>query len=272
MSALPAPLVLPEEVARHVCTGAELARRARGNPGAPGVPDARLLPTGVAPLDRLLGGGLPRGGMVELSAHRCSGRHSIGLSALAALTSAGEPAALVDLGGHLDPRGAAEEGVDLRLLLWIRPRRLREALSAAEIAAATGLPLVVLDLGLTLPRGGPFREEAPWLRLARTAGTHGSALLVLSPFRLGVSASTAVVTASFARPAWVGTRAGEIPLLAGLSSTLTLEKRRGTRPGERAMLTRRTAEFAPFDRPAERPLSRPVHAPEAEPVPLRALA
>ena len=259
---------LPEEVARHICTGADLARRGRNASGGP------PLPTGVPPLDRLLGGGLPRGGMVEVSAYRSSGRHSLGLAALAAVTSTGEPAALVDLGSHLDPRGAAEEGVDLCLLLWIRPRRLREALSAAEIAVATGLPLVVLDLGLTLPRGGPFREEAPWLRLARTAQAHESALLVLSPFRLGISASAAVVTASFARPAWVGTRPGEMPLLAGLSSTLTLEKRRGVRPGERATFTRKVhvlGEPAPgFDssvrgEPASG-LSEPLR------VPLRALA
>ena len=266
---------LPEEVARHLCTGADLARRGRNAMAVP------LLPTGVPPLDRLLGGGLPRGGMVELSAHRSSGRHSLGLAALAAVTSTGEPAALVDLGSHLDPRGAAEEGVDLGLLLWIRPRRLREALSAAEIAVTTGFPLVVLDLGLTLPRGGPFREEAPWLRLARTAQAHESALLVLSPFRLGISASAAVVTASFARPTWIlvnpipgspgpsaaGTRPGEVPLLAGLSSTLTLEKRRGVRPGERTTFARVIRESVPQAR-LDRALARPV--PEIEPLrPLR---
>lgn len=235
LSALLSSSALPDEVVRHLSTGAELARRRKN------APTASLLSTGVAPLDRLLGGGLPRGGMVEISGPRSSGRHSLGLSALAAVTSAGEPAALVDLGGHLDPRGAGDEGVDLYLLLWIRPRRLNEALSAAEIAAGAGLPLVILDLGLTLPRGGPFREEAPWLRLARTAAAHDVALLVLSPSRLGVSASAAVVTASFARPAWTGILPGEalrVPLLAGLSATLTLEKKRGERPGARAAFTR----------------------------------
>src|SRR5262245_29756039 len=65
------------------------------------------LATGVAPLDRLLAGGLPKGEMIELAGRRSSGRFSIGLSALASVTSTGEPATLVDLGEHLDPQAAA---------------------------------------------------------------------------------------------------------------------------------------------------------------------
>src|SRR6185369_3610472 len=71
------------------------------------------LATGVEPLDRLLPGGLPKGKLVELAGRRSSGRFSMGLSALASVTSSGEPAALIDVGEHLDPQGAAGAGVDL---------------------------------------------------------------------------------------------------------------------------------------------------------------
>src|SRR5512144_1557460 len=106
------------------------------------------LAAGVEPLDRLLSGGLPRG-LVELVGRRSSGRFSIGLAALASVTSAGEPAALLDPEENLDPQAAAAAGVDLELLLWVRPRRVKETLAAAEILLAAGFPLVVADLGLS---------------------------------------------------------------------------------------------------------------------------
>ena len=73
------------------------------------------LPTRVPSLDRLLGGGLPRGSLVEICrrASPSCGLFSAALSALAAATQSGEAAALVDPGDHFDPQGAADSGVDL---------------------------------------------------------------------------------------------------------------------------------------------------------------
>src|SRR5207253_10789505 len=55
------------------------------------------LATSLPGLDRLLAGGLPRGGLVELTSARSSGRFSVALAALSAATSGGESAALVDV-------------------------------------------------------------------------------------------------------------------------------------------------------------------------------
>src|SRR5262249_36326384 len=85
------------------------------------------LPTTVDALDRLLSGGLTRGGLVEISGRRSSGRFSIGIATLAAATSCGETAALVDMGSNLDPQSAEEAGVDLTRLLWVRPAKLKDA-------------------------------------------------------------------------------------------------------------------------------------------------
>ena len=90
--------------------GAKLSRASDlPSPSAPRDP----IPTMVPALDRLLCGGLPRGGFVELSGRRSCGRFSIGIAALASATSRGEAAALVDLGGHLDPQAAEAAGVEL---------------------------------------------------------------------------------------------------------------------------------------------------------------
>jgi hypothetical protein len=212
------------------------------------------LATAVAPLDRLLTGGLPKGRLVELAGRRSSGRFSIGLAALASVTSAGEPAALVDLGEHLDPQAAADAGVELELLLWVRPRRVKEALASAEMLLGAGFPLVVADFGV-FPRGARYIPDAAWLRLARAAQAQSSALLLLTPWRMSDIAADAVLTSDSSRPRWQGI--GKTPrLLTTLDSRLTLQKLARITPGLVAPIS---FSLFPEDLPqAENPRSKPV--------------
>lgn len=76
--------------------------------------------TGVAALDDLLQGGLPVGALSELVGPECSGRTSVALSFVSALTRAGKVCAWVDVSNALDPVSAAAAGIDLARLLWIR--------------------------------------------------------------------------------------------------------------------------------------------------------
>ena len=178
-------------------------------------------------LDGLLGGGLPGGALVEVVGRASCGRLALLLAALAAVTGAGEPVALVDLGDGLDPQAAAAAGVDLERLLWLRPCRLDDTLSAAEMLVDTGFPLVALDLGLP-----PVRGRAPlaaWLRLARGAGARRATVLISTPYRLSGCAAEAVVVARRGRGAWSGAR-GTRRLLDGLGLNLVAVKRRGERP------------------------------------------
>jgi hypothetical protein len=120
--------------------------------------------------------------------------------------------------------------VDLELLLWARPRRVREALAAAEMLVAAGFPLVVADLGLSA-RGARYVPDAAWIRLARAVEAQGSSLLLLTPYRMSGIAPEAVLTADASRPLWQG--AGKTPrLLTGLSSRLTLQKQARLTPGQ----------------------------------------
>ena len=216
----PSPL-LPAEVASRLVRAADLPRRGAS------LRAADLLATGVAPFDALLGGGLPRGALVELSG--CAGgRFALVLAALAAATSRGETAALLDLGDHLDPSSAEEAGCDLARLLWVRPRRFREALLAAEFVAAAGFRLVVLDAGLALP-SSRLRDAAPWLRLARAAAPRRVAFLLSSPVPLAGLAAEALVGVS-ARGLF--RTAGSARFLAGASARISLLKVRGGRPAE----------------------------------------
>lgn len=198
------------------------------------------IPTTLPPFDALLGGGLPRGKMVELTGRRGAGRFSIVMSALAAATSMGEAAVLVDLGDHLDPRSSEASGVDLRRVLWIRPHTLKQAVMSTEMIAATGFQLVVLDTG-THPMRGRRVPDAAWVRLGRSAEAHGAAMLISTPYPLTGTASEAVVTAGRTRVKWLGR--GKSPrVFDGVTLDLTLEKHRHRKPGEHASLA---LEFLP---------------------------
>lgn len=184
------------------------------------------LSTALPSLDSVLGGGLPRGVLTELVGRTSCGRFATLMIALQQITAVGELAALVDQGGHLDPQAAADAGIDLDRLLWVRPRRLPDALAAADLLVATGFPLVVIDLGFP-----PVKGRAPlaaWLRLARRTAEHRAVTLVGSPYRLSGCAAGVVVVANNLRGRWSGC-VGERRTLEGLNGRFELVKQRGRR-------------------------------------------
>lgn len=198
-------------------TGAQLLQKLRARDEAP------PLNTRLPAFDALAG--LRRGGMLELVGPPSSGRFAIASAALAAATAGGENAALVDLGDSLDPYSAGAAGVELKRLLWVRPRDFKEAVLSAETVLSAGFPLVVLDCGA---RSQPWRRvpDASWLRLARLTELQRSIFLIVSPRRLTGTAASAVVEVDDARPQWLNGKSE--PLLAGLKLHLKANVRRGS--------------------------------------------
>src|ERR1700730_19247286 len=76
--------------------------------------------SGVTELDALLGGGFPRGSLVELCGPASSGRTSLAFSLLAQATEREEACAFVDVSDSLDPISLAAAGGELPRLRWIR--------------------------------------------------------------------------------------------------------------------------------------------------------
>lgn len=240
---------LPDEVRRTVCRASELnRRRVETLHEAP-------LATSVATFDEVLGGGLPRGALVELVGHGSCGRFSTLIATLQQMTSAGEAAALVDQGSQLDPQAATAAGIDLDRLLWLRPRRLDDSLAATEMLVATGFKLVALDLGLPPVLGRP--PLAAWLRLARSAANHHAVVLVGSPYRLSGCAATAVLTSGRGRGRWSGSIGG-LRLLDGLSAQLELDKNIGARSRQ---TTHAVAVFTTAEAAFRAPLATPKTSP-----------
>jgi hypothetical protein len=87
--------------------------------------------TGIAVVDRALGGGLPRGRIVEIVGARSSGRLSLTLALLTRALHTGEPAAFIDAADALDPR--ALDPTDRERVLWVRPRDALAALKCADL-------------------------------------------------------------------------------------------------------------------------------------------
>ncbi|MGA8808375.1 MAG: hypothetical protein WB973_10900, partial [Thermoanaerobaculia bacterium] len=160
---------LEASIASKLTSGSELVRavaRQRRD---------EILPTTIPPLDALLGGGLARGKMTEIAGRGT--RFSIVIATLAAATSIGEAAALIDAGDSFDPQLAEAAGVDLRRLLWVRPQTMKETVTAAEMTGATSFQLVIIDIGARRPPGRRV-PDATWVRLARVAESHGATILV----------------------------------------------------------------------------------------------
>jgi hypothetical protein len=219
---------LPPETAASVIRAGDL-RRDRGT-----LP----LATGIEMLDRLLSGGFARGNLIEIVGRRSSGRLAVAISAVASATGRGENSAFVDLGDALDPENAAAAGVDLRRLFWVRPRRVRDAVYAAEVVIGAGFPLVVLDLGVP-PLCGRV-PDAAWVRLARAARTQDAALLMTSPYPVSGAAAQVVLRLERGPAGWSG---GPSPrLLADMAARCIVEKKRGERPGRAAAVRFALAE------------------------------
>jgi len=97
--------------------------------------------SGIAQIDALAGG-LPRGCLTEVCGPESSGRTTVMLAAIAAVTRREEICALIDASDAFDPFSAAAAGVNLERFLWVRcgshapssalSRKRRQAFSLEE--------------------------------------------------------------------------------------------------------------------------------------------
>jgi recA bacterial DNA recombination protein len=79
----------------------------------------RRLTCGIAPIDRLIGGGIVRGRISEIIGNPGAGKTSLAAAFAASVTARGEVAAWIDAGGGFDPASIAAAGVDLARMLWV---------------------------------------------------------------------------------------------------------------------------------------------------------
>jgi RecA/RadA recombinase len=194
------------------------------SPAAPGFgsrpDDGRIVPTGFAGLDAILGpGGLPHDAAVAVRGDGTSGKTTLALRLAAEAQAAGSIVAYLDLARSLDPVEAVARGVRLEWLVVLAPATVDEGLAmAGALVQGRAVDLLVVDLpdvtrlppaesaGTGHGRGPSVGDRLQRLgALARRAGTM---LVVLeppglpSPLRRAVDGSTGF-RLELARRSWI---------------------------------------------------------------------
>ncbi|USN96793.1 MAG: recombinase RecA [Candidatus Nomurabacteria bacterium] len=108
--------------------------------------DVELIPSGALSLDIALGGGYPKGRIIEVYGPESSGKTTLTLHAIAEVQRAGGTAAFIDAEHALDPAYAKRLGVDTDNLLVSQPDNGEQALEIAEtLVRSNAVDLVVVD-------------------------------------------------------------------------------------------------------------------------------
>lgn len=104
------------------------------------------IPTGSLSLDIALGGGIPRGRVVEIFGQESSGKTTVCLHVVSEIQKRGGQAAFIDAEHALDPEYARKIGVDVDNLLISQPDNGEQALEIAEtLVRSNAVDIIVID-------------------------------------------------------------------------------------------------------------------------------
>ena len=198
-----------------------------------------LFATGISEVDAVLGGGIPRGSITELSGTASTGKTSFGLSTIASISQSGAACAWVDVSDALSPESAAAAGVELKRLLWLRTSaerkervtdkpwsRLEQALKATDLLLqAGGFAAIVLDMSDVLPQHTARIPLATWYRFRLAAEQARTALIFLTQAPCAGSCAALVLRSE---PTCIQpfSSHGETPLFERQPYTLVRERNR----------------------------------------------
>jgi recombination protein RecA len=108
--------------------------------------DVETIPTGSLSLDLALGGGIPKGRIIEIYGPESSGKTTVCLHAVAEVQKAGGTAAYVDAEHALDPAYAKRLGVNTDTLLISQPDSGEQALEVVEtLVRSNAVDIIVVD-------------------------------------------------------------------------------------------------------------------------------
>ncbi len=213
----------------------------RSTPGL----DDRVIPTGFAALDAILGpGGLPRSASVAIRGDGSSGRTTLVLRLAAEAQAAGSIVAWLDLSRSFDPVEAVARGIRLEWLVVITPETLDEGLAiGGALLAGRSVDLLVLDLpgGRLAATDRPTHIADRLGRLAALARRSETLFVVLEPPAPARGSPGALATAvaeatglrlELARRSWI--RLGR-DIVGQRTEALVARNRYGP-PGRRATL------------------------------------
>jgi recombination protein RecA len=162
--------------------------------------EIEYIPTGVLPIDHLLGGGIPRGRVTELFGAYSTLKSYITLSTIAQAQKQGIVCALVDTEHSFEPDWSSDIGIDNDSLIYQTPETGEEAIDTIESLIRVGVGLIVWDsIAASLPQAeGNKRMSKESMQPARlaalmsagmrkiTAANRDTALLFVNQTRMNV--------------------------------------------------------------------------------------
>jgi recombination protein RecA len=104
--------------------------------------EVECTPTGSLSLDLALGGGIPKGRIIEIYGPESSGKTTLTLHAIAEVQKRGGTAAFIDAEHALDPSYAKRIGVDVENLLLSQPDNGEQALEITETLVS--MPIIFI--------------------------------------------------------------------------------------------------------------------------------
>ncbi len=108
--------------------------------------DVDFIPTGSISLDIALGGGVPKGRIIEVYGPESSGKTTLTLHVIAEAQKRGEAAAFVDAEHALDPEYAKRIGVNTKDLIVSQPDSGEQALEIVEaLVRSNAVDVIVVD-------------------------------------------------------------------------------------------------------------------------------
>ncbi|MCL2173781.1 recombinase RecA [Candidatus Saccharibacteria bacterium] len=108
--------------------------------------NVETVPSGTLSLDLALGGGYPKGRIVEIYGPESSGKTTLALHAVAEVQKNGGSAAFIDAEHALDPAYSKKLGVDTVNLLISQPDNGEQALEIVEtLVRSNAVDIIVLD-------------------------------------------------------------------------------------------------------------------------------
>ena len=195
--------------------------------------------TGINAVDEMLGGGIPRGCITEVSGEASTGKTSFALSTIASITQLGNACAWVDVNDALSPEAAAAAGVELRRLLWLRMSaergkkvadkpwsRLEQALKATDLLLQTGgFGAIVLDMSDLVPQHAGRIPLATWYRFRLAAEQARTSLIFLTQSPCASSCASLALRCELAETTPFSSN-GETPLFERRQYQLARERNR----------------------------------------------
>jgi recA bacterial DNA recombination protein len=148
------------------------------------------IPTGWTPLDSILGGGLPKGGITQLLIPNISSGGAIVLhEIIEAMQGLSQHVALID------GKDCFEPAADYPLLLWIRCKNVLQALKATDLVLRDGnLSLAILDLKEAVEKELRKVPGSTWYRFQRITEENRNTLLAITRHPLISNAQVSIST------------------------------------------------------------------------------